>query len=280
MNLSNTLDLHGRRVNFVDEGQGEPLLLVHGFPLDYRMWRHQIDFFKSKYRVICPDLPGFGASESFINKLVVGKSSNELSFSMESLADWLLNLLDAIGCQQPVHFCGLSMGGYIGWQFWRRHTSRVKSMIAANTRAAADDELTRRARLMAAAQVRVSGAKTVADAMVEKLFYLANNQDPLDIDYIANVHQTINATAPSSISAGQIGMSQRIDATAWLSEIKVPVLFVGGEFDEITTPVEMRSDANAVSNAQFELISAAGHLTPSEQPAAFNEVVELFLSRL
>ena len=273
MNPLKTLQLHGRRASFVDQGQGEPLLLVHGFPLDHLMWRHQIDFFKSKYRVICPDLPGFGASESLVTE-----SSSEVSFSMESIADLLVDLLDALDCQQPVNFCGLSMGGYVGWQIWRRHASRVKTMIAANTRAAADDDLVRRARLMAAAQVRVSGAGAVADAMVEKLFYLPNDQNPLDVDYIASVHQTIQAAAPSSISAGQIGMSQRIDATAWLSEISVPVLFIGGEFDEITTPGEIKSDADAVGNARFEMISAAGHLTPLEQPAAFNAVVDRFLS--
>ena len=132
---------------------------------------------------------------------------------MAGLADWLVDLLDAIDCQQPVNFCGLSMGGYIGWQFWRRHASRVKSLIAANTRAAADDELVRRGRHMAAAQVRVSGTDPVADTMVQKLFYLPNDLKPLDVDYVAQVHQVIRATAPSSISAGQIGMSQRVDAS-------------------------------------------------------------------
>lgn len=270
-----TLELNGRRVKFIDQGNGEPLLLVHGFPLDHSMWLQQIDFFQTKYRVICPDLPGFGASESTQEAAAEG---NDRSFSMEGLADWLVDLLDAIDCQQPVNFCGLSMGGYIGWQFCRRHASRVKSMIAANTRAAADDELVRRARHMAAAQVRVSGAGPVADAMVQKLFYLPDEQKALDVDYIAQVHQTIRTTAPSSIAAGQIGMSQRIDATAWLGEIEVPMLFVGGEFDEITTPVEMRSNADAVSNAQFEIIPAASHLTPLEQPAAFNAVVDRFLA--
>ena len=142
---SKTVDLHDRRASYVDQGQGEPLLLVHGFPLDHTMWRHQIDFFESKYRVICPDLPGFGYSEQLA---AAGSAGNELLFPMESMADWLFDFLDAIDCQQPVNFCGLSMGGYIGWQFWRRHVSRLKSIIAANTRAAADDELVRRARLL------------------------------------------------------------------------------------------------------------------------------------
>lgn len=277
MDSTKTLELNGRSVNYVDQGQGEPLLLVHGFPLDHSMWQKQIDVFQSSHRVICPDLPGFGASDPMSE---LGKAGSAESLSMESLADWLVEFLDAIDCKQPLHYCGLSMGGYIGWQFWRRHASRLKSIIAANTRSAKDDELVRRARHIAAAQVRVSGAGPVADAMVKKLFYLQPEQNPLDIDYIAQVHRMILATDPSSISAGQIGMSQRLDATDWLSEIEIPMLFIGGEFDSITTPAEMQSNAAAATNANFKTITAAGHLTPLEQPEAFNEAVGQFLSKL
>ena len=288
MDSLRTLKLNGRSVNYVDQGHGEPLLLVHGFPLDHSMWQRQIDFFQSNFRVICPDLPGFGASEP-INEPEVGSgdpvgdvqsASDSESLSMESLADWLVAFLDAIVCVDPVNYCGLSMGGYIGWQFWRRHPVRLKSMIAVNTRAANDDELVRRARHMAAAQVRVSGAQSVADAMIEKLFYLAGDQDPLEIEYIAKVHQTIFTTDPGVISAGQIGMSQRVDATDWLSEIGIPMLFIGGEFDSITPPAEMQSNAIAANNAPLETIPAAGHLTPLEQPDAFNKCVGQFLGNL
>ena len=284
MDSLRTLKLNGRSVNYVDQGHGEPLLLVHGFPLDHSMWQRQIDFFQSNFRVICPDLPGFGASEpmSGFGELTAGVKSagDSESLSMESLADWLVAFLNAIACVEPVNYCGLSMGGYIGWQFWRRHPSRLKSMIAANTRASKDDELVRRARHMAAAQVRVSGAQSVADAMIEKLFYLAGDQDPLEIEYIAKVHQTIFTTDPGVISAGQIGMSQRVDATGWLSEIAIPMLFIGGEFDSITPPAEMQSNATAANNAPFETIPAAGHLTPLEQPDEFNLYVGQFLENL
>ena len=277
MSLTKTLKLNDRSVNYIDQGNGPPLLLVHGFPLDHSMWKNQINFFQTSHRVISPALPGFGASEPMTAS---DADPATRSLTMESLADWLGEFLDAIDCKQPVHYCGLSMGGYIGWQFWRRHASRLKSIIAANTRAAKDDELIRRGRHMAAAQVRVSGARLIADAMIKKLFYLANDKNPLDIDYIAQVHQTILATDPNTISAGQIGMSQRIDATAWLSEINVPILFIGGEFDTITPPEEMQSNAIAANHAEFKNIPSASHLTPLEQPAAFNSAVEQFLDNI
>ena len=63
MDLGKTLQLSGRSVNYIDQGKGETLLLIHGFPLDHSMWQRQIDFFQASYRVVCPDLPGFGASD-------------------------------------------------------------------------------------------------------------------------------------------------------------------------------------------------------------------------
>ena len=300
MDSASTLKLNGRAVNYIDQGQGAPLLLVHGFPLDHSMWQRQVDFFQSNYRVICPDLPGFGASEPMIEPnngsgepvgdtkstrdslTTIPKAtvSADKSISMESRAEWLADFLESIACVQPVNYCGLSMGGCIGWQFWRRHLDRLKLMIAANTRSAKDDELVRRARHMAAAQVRVSGAQSVADAMVEKLFYVASDQNPLELEYIAGVHKTILTTDPDTISGGQIGMSQRVDATGWLSEIAIPMLFIGGEFDTITPPAEMQVNATAANNAGYETIPAAGHLTPLEQPDAFNLTVNQFLENL
>src|SRR5262245_18723810 len=107
--------------------EGHPLLLVHGFPLDHTIWQPQIDYFANHCRVIAPDLRGFGDSD--VTSDVV---------TMEQMADDLHSLLDALEVREPVIFCGLSMGGYIGWQFWRKYRRRVRAMILCDTRAVAD----------------------------------------------------------------------------------------------------------------------------------------------
>ena len=104
-----------------------PLLLVHGFPLDHTMWAAQIEAISSRCRVIAPDLRGFGRSPP------AGERT-----TMEQFADDLAGLLDAIGISEPVVYCGLSMGGYIGWQFWRKHANRLRGLILCDTRATAD----------------------------------------------------------------------------------------------------------------------------------------------
>ena len=98
-------------LHVVDQGEGTPLLLVHGFPLSHAMWQAQIDAFSTHCRVIAPDLRGFGRS---------GVTSGTVT--MEQYADDLNALLDRLEITEPVAFVGLSMGGYIAWQFWRKYS--------------------------------------------------------------------------------------------------------------------------------------------------------------
>ena len=134
-------------------------LFVHGFPLDHSMWRFQFDEFAKRNRVICPDLAGFGASPA-----------SQTPTSMKSFAQDLVALLDVLNVSQPVVYCGLSMGGYIGWQFWKHHRDRLSHLVACDTRAANDAPEVARARKIAAQTVRKTGSQPVADAMVERLF--------------------------------------------------------------------------------------------------------------
>eukprot|EP00456_Euglypha_rotunda_P055691 TRINITY_DN453_c0_g2_i2.p2 TRINITY_DN453_c0_g2~~TRINITY_DN453_c0_g2_i2.p2 ORF type:complete len:125 (+),score=46.50 TRINITY_DN453_c0_g2_i2:602-976(+) len=100
------VDVNGVRFRVADEGEGPVLLFVHGFPLNYSMWDAQIAEFSRTHRVIAPDLRGFGGTDGAL-----------YSVSMEQFADDLADLLEALPVRVPVTFCGLSMGGYIGWQF-------------------------------------------------------------------------------------------------------------------------------------------------------------------
>src|SRR5690349_15812928 len=105
-------------LNVMQKGAGRPLLLVHGFPLDHSMWDQQIAALSSDFQVIAPDLRGFGGSD--VTPGVV---------TMAQLADDLAKLLDALSISQPIALCGLSMGGYVAWEFWRRHPSRLSHLI-------------------------------------------------------------------------------------------------------------------------------------------------------
>ena len=103
-----TLEVNGIELATLDRGSGPPVLLVHGFPLDHTMWDAQVEALSEQYRVIAPDLRGFGRS-----------GVTEGKVTMEQFADDLAGLLDGLEVAGPVVFCGLSMGGYVAWEFWR-----------------------------------------------------------------------------------------------------------------------------------------------------------------
>lgn len=249
-------------LDVVDIGKGPVILFVHGFPLDHSIWRFQIEEFSQSNRVVCPDLSGFGTSTSGQERLTMRSMANELAM-----------MLDELQVDEPVCYCGLSMGGYIGWEFWRQHRNRLSYLVACDTRAAADSETVRRARKISAESVLQNGTKTMASEMTAKLLYEKNRTSEI----ATHVHDTILKTNPSRIAEGQIGMSERSDATDWLKEIEVPTLFVVGEFDEITTPKEMKLNAELVTDAQYLVIPKSGHLAPLENPGRFNEGLAQFL---
>ena len=259
-----SVSIGSRTVNVFDAGSGQVLLLVHGFPLDHSMWQSQFEL-SSQFRIIAPDLPGFGNRQP----------ADEIQ-SMKSYADDLEKLLDAMGVEEPLAFCGLSMGGYIGWEFWRHHRNRLSHLIACDTRAANDSQQVARARKIAADSVIKTGAAPVADSMIEKLIY--DFENPAKREIVQLVHNMIASTEPESIAQGQLAMSERTDATDWLAEIDLPTLFVVGAFDSITPPDEMRADADAVAGSKFVQIDNAGHLSPLENPREFNRVLIEFLN--
>ena len=216
--------------------------------------------------MICPDLAGFGASPARLTPM-----------SMTSFADDLANLLDALDVQEPVAFCGLSMGGYIGWQFWKHHRDRLSHLVACDTRAASDMPEVARGRMIAARTVRRAGSRPVADAMIDKLFYRSNDSETKPI--AEPIHQVILQTHPESIAGGQLAMAKRPDATPWLEEIDLPMLFVVGEYDEITPPEEMKANADLVAGSAFLKVNQAGHMAPLENPNVFNDGLVVFLDQ-
>ena len=250
-----------------DEGSGPPILFVHGFPLSHAMWRAQLTAFAPNHRVIAPDLRGFGESD-----VTAG------TVTMEQHADDLAALLDELNVNERVVLCGLSMGGYIAWQFQQKFPERLRALILCDTRAIADtpDGVENRRRL--AKMVVENGSAAVASVMLPNLFSPATaDRDQSAID---ELQQTIAATSPQGIAASSLGMAERPDVTPLLPNIKTPSLLIVGEDDGISTPKEMRGIAAAMPNAAIFEVPNAGHMSPLENPVAVNLVIRQFLDDL
>lgn len=250
----------------VEKGAGPPLLLVHGFPLDHSMWQAQIDVLSDQYHVIAPDLRGFGQSTDVADTSIL---------TMQQMADDLALLLNAIKMHEPVTFCGLSMGGYIAWQFWREHREQLARLILCDTRAVADSKEVARARQMMADQVRQKGTTFVADGMLPKLFADATMSTMPEV--IESTRQVILSTPAATIAAVQRGMAERADVTQQLSTIDLPTLVICGEQDTISPVDEMREIAATIPGARFHVIEGAGHMPPLENPPAFHAALREFL---
>jgi pimeloyl-ACP methyl ester carboxylesterase len=262
-----SLLVNGANLATVDRGSGRPVVLVHAFPLDHSMWDAQAAALASGWRVIAPDLRGFGESQV-----------SEGTVTMEQFADDLAGLLDALGIDEPVVFCGLSMGGYVGWQFYRKYASRVRAMILCDTRAVADTPEARAGRKDMIDRVLRDGPEPVAQAMTPKL--LAASTVASRPELVAAVHRMIVANDPQGIAAALRGMRDRPDATELLTRIRCPCLILVGKFDAISTLEEMRSIAAKIPGAKLVTIAGAGHLTPLEQPVQTTSAIETFLAGL
>jgi 3-oxoadipate enol-lactonase len=169
------------------------------------------------------------------------------------------------------------MGGYIGWQFWKRYSSRLDQLIACNTRAAADSETVARARRVTAHNVRNEGLTKLADDMVLKLFAPENLiQMAAQVEEVRRV--ILNANV-ETVAQSLVAMAIRPDATSWLPEIENRILFVAGSEDGVTPAKEMKENASLPPHAEYVELGIAGHLSPLENPGAFNQAVLAFLTK-
>lgn len=264
-----TVSLVTTDLAYVDEGAGTPILLVHGFPLDHTMWEEQIAALAKNYRVIAPDLRGFGKSP-------LGKVEASRGISMEQYADDLAELLEKLDIHEPIVLVGFSMGGYIAWQFVRKYAARLRALVQCDTRAAADTEEARAGRIKMAENVAEWGSGRVAEMMGPKLF--APETFERQPEVVAAVRRVVEKTPPASIAAAQRGMAARQDMNGFLPQIKLPTLVLVGAGDAISTPKEMESIAAAIAGGRFAVISESGHMTTMENPAAVNEALLGFLA--
>lgn len=263
-----TVQAGGVRLAVEVRGQGPAVLLVHGFPLDHTLWNAQIESLAERYRVLVPDLRGFGHS-----------GPAEDTVTMEQFADDLAGLLDALGIDGPIVLGGLSMGGYIAMAFLRKYPQRLRGLALCDTKAAADSDEAKAGRLATAERVLREGPEFLAQTMLPKLLAPASLEKK---DLVDRVRRMIVAQPPAAIAAAQRGMAQRPDSTDLLGRLPCPALFLAGEHDALSPPADMRQLAAACRTANgrpgtFVEISGAGHLAPLENPAEVNAALHSFL---
>jgi pimeloyl-ACP methyl ester carboxylesterase len=250
-----------------DYGAGPAVFLLHGFPLNRQMWQPQLQpLAQAGFRVIAPDLRGFGATEA-----------PAAGYSMDGFADDVVALLDALKIDEAV-VGGMSMGGYILMDLLERHPERVRAACFIATKSSADDEVGRARRTEMAAEAERLGANPIIKIFAELLFAPATMERRPDL--IAKVTSWMRDTDPKGLAGGLLAMRDRKDYTPLLPGFDKPALVIAGAEDRAASPDAVGIFEAGLRQCESRIIENAGHMLNIEQPEAFNAALLGFLQQL
>jgi len=259
--------INGNTLAYSDRGEGLPLVLIHGFPLCRKMWRPQAEALaKAGCRVITPDLRGLG--ESALASETV---------SMDVYADDMAALMDHLGIDKAV-VGGMSLGGYVLFNFLERYPDRVAAPIFITTRAAGDDDAGKAKRTALAEACRAQGILPVTEAFRSILFAPETMTDNPAL--VNEVSAWMGATDPQGAAAALIAMRDRKDYAALLGGIGQRALVIGADQDQAAPVENARLIAEGLPNGELCILHGGGHMVNQEQPAEFNKAILQFLTGL
>jgi len=231
------------------------LLLLHAFPVDASMWQPQVEALGQQLTIVAPNYPGFGGEPPAGDVL-----------TMDEAAEHAAAKVSAAGLARVV-VCGLSMGGYVAFSFWRKFRERVAGVVFANTRAGADDDAARERRRALAERLRAEGNGFLADAPPPLL------SSDADASLWEQVKETIRSQPAEAIAAASLGMAERSDSTGDLAGIDVPTLVITSSADALIPPEATTPMAEQIPNARLEIIQGIGHLSNLEAAGEFTRLL-------
>ena len=244
----------------VTQGQGPWLVLLHAFPFDGRMWQPAMVPLSQHFRLLVPDLRGFGRSRS------LGPAK-----SIDQMADDVAELMREQGVPKAA-VLGLSMGGYVALGLLRRHPELLSHLILCDTRAEGDDTQAKAGRARQLAVLHGNGVGALLDSMMARL--VSDNAGEAVRERLR--HEALDQTV-AAVSGAVVAMRDRPDATGVLQTCPVQVLGVVGSLDTLSPPDEMRTMTEQSPLEGFVEIPGVGHLSCSEAPDVFATTVSRWL---
>jgi pimeloyl-ACP methyl ester carboxylesterase len=262
-----TVDQDRVDLHYHDAGSGQPtVVLIHGFPFNSWQWRPQLETLTDRCRLIVPNLRGFGSS-----------SLSPQPYTIARLADDIAELLLTLKIRRAV-ICGLSMGGYIAFEYFRRHRDSVSALALVDTRPQPDSDEGKLNRAGMAELARNSGSASVANILLPKLVAPRTRQQQPDL--IDKLREMMESAPPQAIVDALMAMASRQDFVPLLRDIDVPTLVLVGSEDAIALPADTREWAANIPESQLAVIAGAGHVSNLEQPSAFDDLLIGFIDAL
>ncbi len=281
------IETNGIHFHYVEQGNGSPVLLLHGFPELWYSWRHQIPALAAaEFRAIAPDLRGYGESD---------KPSEIEAYDIQHLVADLVGLLDALGIERAV-IAGHDWGGIIVWQFALMHPDRVERVISLNT--------------PFRPRGHVSPLETFKAAPDGRFNYILHFQEEgvaereMEADLEGSMRRIFGGTGAraGAISDEEIAVfveafrkgglrgpinfyrnfQKNWETSADLTgkQVLAPSLMITAENDPVLTPDMAVGMERSVPNIRFHNVKNSGHWTQQEQPEEVNRVMIDFLGDL
>ena len=249
---------HGNR-------QQLPIIFIHGFPYNSKMWEQQIKRLKGQYYCVAYDIRGLGQT-----------SPGDGLFTIEMFVDDLFAVIDSLDLGRPV-IAGFSMGGYIALRAVEREPDRFRGIILCDTKSEADDDAGKLKRANAIKVINTDGMEKFVSDFVPMTFS-KNAQQRIPETYNAILEQA-KMESPIGVKGCLLAMASRTDTTKSLDDIRVPTLLLVGEHDALTPPAVMQAMHERIGGSQMILVPGAGHMAPLENPEVVTQGIEDFLTK-
>jgi pimeloyl-ACP methyl ester carboxylesterase len=255
--------INGIPIEFTDHGSGTAVLLIHGYPLNRRIWDQQIEDLLPEARVVAPDLRGHGNSYAPPGP-----------YAMDQFADDLLLLMSALKIEKFAAV-GHSMGGYITFALHRRAPLRLLGAALVASRAKADTDEARKVREETAQRAEREGVRFIAETMPDRLLHVDAPQSA-----IIAVRDIITTANSVGVAGALRGMASRPDATPQLAAMRLPVLVAAGRGDRVVPPAESEAMAASIEGSKLVWFEKSGHMPMLEEPATFSETLKAWVRTL
>lgn len=250
------LEIDGVRLAFTRRGKGNPLVLLHGYPLNRTIWSGVAGILEGEFDLIMPDLRGFGESD------VMEADRSTMTYAAD-----LAGMMRRLSIRET-HVVGHSMGGYVALAFARLFGAMLSGLGLVASQVSADSEDRKAARQAAARQVVREGVSSVLETMPPRL-----SADP---EVQGLTRRLITQQRPLGLAVALDAMAGRPDSTDVLRSLGSPVVLVHGTADELIPVERAREMRRLLPAAHYLELEGVGHMPMIERPAAVAQALRFF----
>jgi 3-oxoadipate enol-lactonase len=266
-----TIKISDTEIFYRDTGEAkgkETIVFAHGLLWDNEMFAPQIDFLKSQYRCIAFDFRGQGKSPT-----------TKSGYDMENLTEDTIELISKL-VEGPVHFLGLSMGGFIGMRIAINRPEMLKSLMLLETTADPEPEENKLKYLKLCFVAKWIAISLIAEKIMAIMFSQSFLKDPQKTEFKNEWANRLKKLNRWTFTRAVRGVIDRKGVYQSLEKISTPTLIVVGDEDVATVPAKSHRMHEAIQHSQLKIINKAGHTSSIEQPEAVNQAIFEFLKTL